>query len=382
MKLNDAAVKKLPTPVKGNRIAYDDDVKGFGIRVTANGARSFVLNYRTKTGRERRYTIGTFPNWKVKAARDEAKALKRRVEAGQDPQGELQGQREAPTVADLCERYLAEHAPKKRARSRQDDAGMIVGDIAALRHLKVAEVEFADIERLHRKITERGAPYRANRVLALLSTMFKLARQWGMRPDNPVADVPRNQEAKRKRYLSKDEIASLTDALATYEDQAAANIIRMLLLTGARRGEVERATWDQIELESGYWTKPASTTKQKTEHRVKLSAPVLQLLSGIERDGTTVFPRRRMEMHWTRICKAAGISGARMHDLRHTFASIGASSGYSLPVLGALLGHNKPETTARYAHLYDDVQARAVETIGAIVTGNGAAEVHKLKRQG
>jgi Arm DNA-binding domain len=93
MKLSDAAVKRLATPAKGNKVYYDDDVKGFGCRVTANGSPSFVLNYRTKTGRERRYTIGGFPSWTVKAAGDEAKALKRSVEAGGDPQGELRGQR-------------------------------------------------------------------------------------------------------------------------------------------------------------------------------------------------------------------------------------------------------------------------------------------------
>src|SRR6516165_11298029 len=167
-KLFDASVKKLAKPERGNRIYYDTEVTGFGCRVTAAGARSFVLNYRTASGRERRYTIGAFPDWTTTTARAEAKRLKLEIRAnGHDPVGALEEGRGAPTIADLCNRYITEHLPKKRASSASEDRSLINQRILPeLRHHPVSEVGFADVDALHRKITRSGTPYRANRVLA------------------------------------------------------------------------------------------------------------------------------------------------------------------------------------------------------------------------
>ena len=151
--------------------------------------------------------------------------------------------------------------------------------------------------------------------------------------------------------------------------------------------------WDQLDLEAGVWTKPGSMTKQKTEHRVPLSAPARQLLVAL-REATDegaeyVFPgpgatghRVALKNNWAAICKAARISDARMHDLRHTYASVLASAGLSLPVIGALLGHSQPATTARYSHLFDDPLRAATERAGAIVTGSKSAEVIALRKDG
>jgi hypothetical protein len=149
-KLNDAIVKALPVPPSGNKIFYDSELKGFGCRVTAANTRSFVLNYRTRGGLERRYTIGRFPNWKTDAARKEARNLKSQIDLGGDPVAALSELREAPTVSDLCKRYETEHLPKKRQSSQDDDRSMIVNDIltSRLRNLKVADVSFTDIDRL------------------------------------------------------------------------------------------------------------------------------------------------------------------------------------------------------------------------------------------
>ena len=235
-KLSDSIVKALPAPDNGNKIFYDSAVKGFGCRVTAAGARSFVLNYRTRGGRERRYTIGAYPEWKTTAAREEASELKKRVDRGEDPLAEIESTREAKTVADLCERYQEQHLPKKRASSQRDDKSMIEREILpALQHMKVVDVMFSDVDGLHRKISRRGKKHRANRVVALLSKMFNLAIQWAWRSDNPARGIERNSEGKRERYLSGAELSRLTTALAEYEDQQAANIVRLLLLTGARR---------------------------------------------------------------------------------------------------------------------------------------------------
>jgi len=388
-KLTDNIVRVLPSPTKGNKVHYDSIVKGFGCRVTAAGARAFVLNYRTRVGRERRYTIGTFPEWRTIAAREEAIELKKRIDRGEDPLAEIQAGREAPTVADLCTRYQEDHMPRKRPSSQRDDRGMIANEILpAMKHLKVAEVTFSDVDGLHRKITKRGKPHRANRVVALLSKMFNLAIRWEWRADNPAKGIERNPENKRQRYLSGDEVVRLTEALSEFEDQQAANIVRLLLLTGARRGEALTATWDQFDIENGIWVKPGATTKQKTEHRVPLSAPARQLLSELYSgagEEEYVFPgrsgghRENVRDAWAELCKAAGIGGARLHDLRHTYASLLASAGNSLPIIGALLGHTQAQTTHRYSHLLDDPLRAATERVGKIIVPSTQAEIHKLR---
>ncbi len=385
-RLTDTIVKALPAPTSGNRITYDAELPGFGCRVTAAGSRAFVLNYRTTGGRERRITIGQHPAWSLKVARDEAKRLRREIDGGRDPLGEEEAERGAPTVADLCRRYREEHLPKKRERSARDDAALIEREILPrLRRLKVADVTFSDIDRLHREITKR-APIRANRAVALCSKMFSLAIRWGCRADNPAKGIERNPENKRDRYLTGEEMARLTAALAEHHDQQSANIIRMLLLTGARRGEVLAMRWADLDLEAGVWVKPSAHTKQKKAHRVPLSAPARQLLVGIPRTSEYVFPARigghRTEIKgsWQAICKAARLDGVRVHDLRHSYASILASAGLSLPVIGALLGHTQAQTTARYAHLFDDPLRAATERVGAIVAQvDNGGEVVALK---
>jgi integrase len=409
-KLTDRFVKSAAAPDEGRpyRIYYDHEVKGFGLRVTKAGFRAFVLNYRSR-GVERRFTIGSFPDWKVSAAREEAKRLKRLVDQGQDPMGDRHEERAAPTVNDLVDRYLAEHAPRKRERSRKEDESLIRQWIRPeLGNKRVADLRHADIERVHRKITAYGTLTRANRAATLLSKMFSLAIRWEMRTDNPVRGLERNQEEKRNRYLAGDELRRLTEALAVHPNQGAANAIRLLLLTGARRGEILGATWDQFDLEEGVWTKAASFTKQRKLHRVPLSAPARQLLAEIkaaaDREAEVanrepspfVFPAQQaarkgaghlveIKGPWAAICKAAQLSGIRVHDLRHSYASILASAGLSLPVIGALLGHTQPGTTARYAHLFDDPLRAATERVGAIVTGNvgdkPTAEVIEINRR-
>jgi integrase len=420
-KLTDKIAKSAAVPADGKaqRIDYDTEVKGFGLRVTKAGARSFILNYRVH-GVERRFTIGSYPDWGVSAAREEAKRLKRLVDQGRDPMGERHEERAAPTVNELVDRYLAEHAPRKRERSRREDESLIRQWLRPeLGKKKVADVRHADVERLHRKITATaptrgrkadGCPTRANRTAALLSKMFNLAIRWEMIERNPAIGIERNTEEKRTRYLAGDELRRLTEALAVYPNQGAANAIRLLLLTGSRRGEALGASWDQFNLEEGVWTKPSSHTKQKREHRVPLSAPVRQLLAemraAVDRRAADtnrepspfLFPAERrargarqgpghmveVKGAWRTICKLAGLSGVRVHDLRHSYASILASAGLSLPVIGALLGHTQPGTTARYAHLFDDPLRAATERVGAIVTGNGdkpAAEVIEINRR-
>ena len=414
-KITDKLVTKLRSPERGYVITYDAEISGFGIRVTAAGAKSFILRYRTRSGRERTYTIGPAGEggWKTFRAREHAKDLKARIrsEAGYDPLAEIKAERDAPTVEQLCKRFLKEHAAKKRPATRDSYARSMDRHILpALKHRKVAEILYADVDGLHRKVTEEAGPYAANRVAACLSKAFNLAIRWQWCTANPVRGVERNAEEKRKRYLSGDELARLTEALNKHSDQQSANIVRLLLLTGARKSEVLSARWDQFDLEAGVWTKRSSETKQKHDHVVPISAPARQLLADIrtgaenqaEKKGRPlspfVFPGR-LDAHlqdikedWAELCRSANIittkktakgrvivtHSARIHDLRHTHASVLASAGVSLPMIGALLGHSQASTTARYAHLFLEAQRKAAETAASIIQPSGqGAEVIK-----
>ena len=253
----------------------------------------------------------------------------------------------------------------------------------ALGRLKVCALTYGDIAALHRRISVT-ATYQANRTIAVLSRMLSLAIKWGWRSDNPARGIQRNQEEKRHRYLTADELVRLTNALAQHPDQQAANIFRLLLLTGARRGEVQGMRWSDLDLTAGAWTKPASLTKQRALHRVPLSAPARQLLANSRQSATVrssfladVSDAHRVELKaaWAALCKSARISNLRIHDLRHSFASQAASMGLSLPTIGALLGHTQPSTTHRYSHLVDDALRRATESIGAALAGKPSAEV-------
>jgi integrase len=386
-RLTDKAVKALPAPERGNRITYDTAVRGFGARITAAGAVAFILNYRRKgDGLERRATIGSFPDWAVTAAREEAKRLKRLIDGGADPVGEYREQRGAPTVNDLLDRFEEEHLPRKRASTAADYRSMLRVHVRpALGRHKVAALTFSDIDKLHRALTKHSGPYRANRTIAVLSKALSLAMKWKWRGDNPCKGIERNDEIKRVRYLTGAELERLSKALSEHDDRDAANIFRLLMLTGARHGEVLAMRWADIK--DGIWTKPGATTKTRTEHVVPLNAPARQLLAGREQASEFVFPGRRgghrinVKSNWRRVCRAAKISGLRIHDLRHSFASQLASAGVGLHVIGGLLGHTQAQTSHRYAHLFRDTLQAATEKVGAIIAGQPNAEIVPLPKR-
>jgi integrase len=294
-------------------------------------------------------------------------------------------------VEDLCQRFVEEHLPKLRPSTQKDYRAFIESDVLpALRHAKVADLTFASIDGLHRKISKR-APYVANRVHAMMSKMLSMAVRWAWRADNPARGVERNPEVKRTTYLTGSEIERLMAALAELDDRQAVAIIRLLLLTGARSGEVLAMRWEDVDFESGTWTKPAATTKQKTVHRIPLSAPALMMLSETKSEHRSsspfVFPgpgrtghRESVKKPWAKLCRQAGIEGVRVHDLRHSYASILASRGLSLPVIGRMLGHTQPSTTSRYAHLLDDPLRAAAEIAASALAGGPSAEVVEMPR--
>jgi integrase len=403
-KIDDALVRRLEPPATGNRIVYDGDhknaVRGFGARITAAGVRSFVLNYR-HLGRERRLTIGQWPAWSATAAREHAGQLRFEVEKnGADPLAQREAERDAPTMRRLIERFEEDELPRLRpstaAEYRHLCNKLLIPRLGAL---KVSAVTRDDVETLHRDVTNGtgqrrgkrkagGAPYQANRAVALLRRLFNLAGRRGWRMDNPAKGIARNPEERRARYLSQAEIAKLTAALAKAEDRELANAVRLLLLTGARRAEVLNATWSQFDVKEGVWTKPSAHTKQRKEHRVPLSAPAQQLLEEMSRSaaGERLFRDGAiddLQDFWTEIRAAAELADVRIHDLRHSYASILASAGLSLPIIGQLLGHTQAATTHRYAHLFDEPLREATERVAAFIATAGApkAEPEKARRK-
>jgi integrase len=382
---SEADIKKLAAPAKGNKIYLDVKPGGFGVRVTAAGTRAYILDYRVKgSGQQRRITIGACGNWSLGAARNEAKRLRQIIDGGGDPLGEFETQREAPTVAELCDRFEREQLPKKSPATQDSYARLLKLHIRP--HFgafkKVSEVRFRDVDKMHAAITEKGSVYSANRAVAVFSRMMTLAVQWEWCDKNPCRGVEKNPEAKRRRYLSADELARLTVALSKHPDKQFATIVGLLVLTGARRGEVLSMRWSGLTLtkDKSRWSKLASETKQRREHSIPLSAPACQLLSKIKKRGDSdfVFPSDSKSGHvegikksWATLLKSADITGLRVHDLRHSYASMLVSSGASLPLVGAMLGHSSTATTARYSHLHDDPQREAAEIIGAIVGKGG-----------
>jgi integrase len=373
---------KLPRPASGNKLYFDGKTRGLAVRVTAAGAISFVLNYHIH-GRERRYTIGKFPDLSLADARNEADDLRKQIRDGIDPLDARISEREAPSVKDLAHDYFEFYADKsKRPSSLRKDHQMLDNVILPkLGGLPVAAVTRRDVDLLHSSL--RATPYRANRILALLSKMFSLAVEWHAqkpvwRADNPTAGIERFPEEKRERWLRDDELKCLTAALDVYPNQDAANAIRLILLTGARKMEILSATWSQFDLAEGIWTKPSAHTKQKRTEHVPLSTAALKLLKAMKgaSDGEDhLFPGRIEGSHlhdlkadWKALCTVAKLQNARVHDLRHTYASHLVSSGIPLEHVGKLLGHTQSATTQRYAHLADSPLRKATERFGKLIS--------------
>lgn len=397
-RITQTTIKHLKAPEAGNRIEWDSEIRGFGVRITAAGVVAFILDYRIH-GRQRRLTIGRSPTYSPTAARKKAEELRQNIDDGIDPiekkEDEERQRRQEPTLEDLATDYLERHAkPNKRPSSFRNDRQMIkVIILPGLgENLRVKATDRRDIETLITSL--RATPYRANRVLSLLSKMFNLAIEWKWTSENPTKGIPRFQEDKRERWLSKREIQLFREALDRYRDQNAANALRLLLLTGARSGEVLKAEWQHFEWTRGVWTKPSHHTKEKREEHVPLSRVAIALLESMLPENPVdqvgpLFPGRKggaratIRRPWVAACKAAGLVEAttvqgkrgpitryrptvRTHDLRHSYASHLVSNGASLEVVGKLLGHTQASTTMRDAHVQDEATRAATNRFGDI----------------
>src|SRR6266581_1325756 len=373
-KITKRSVDALKPAADGaEAVLWDSELKGFGVRVQRGGTKSYVLHYRVGTGRAaplRKLTIGRHGSpWTPETARKEAKTLLGMIEDGADPAADKMARREAPTIAELAERFLAEHADTKRKGSTAAEYRRLLDKIIlpALGKRKAADVTRADVTKLHH--ANRAAPYQANRVLAVLSKMFNLA------------------EKKRERMLSPAELARLGDALAAHSGSPyAVAAVKLLVFTGARLGEVLGLKWEWIDFERGEARLPDSKTGAKTLHLPPPALAVLAVLPRLDDNPHVIAGAKvgaalvNLEKPWRAIRKAARLDDVRLHDLRHAFASVAASSGMGLPIIGKMLGHSQPATTARYAHLASDpvkAAATAVANKIAAAMGGGLGDAGK-----
>jgi integrase len=395
VKLTKTAVDNA-NPEAADWFLWDTELKGFGLKVSKGGRKSYVCQYRTAGGRsgdDRRLTIGQHGSpWTVEMARSEAKQILGRAANGEDPALEKQDLKKRLSVAELCDQYLQHGCGTKKASTLATDKGRIERHIKPLiGRKKVQDITRADVKKFLQDIAQgktatdvktgkrgraivRGGQGTATRTVGLLGGIFAYAADCGMIEMSPVVGVKRFADKKGTRYLSQQELVALGKALRQAEldgeNPSALAILKLLVFTGARKGEIEALKWSEVDSTSGYLKLADSKTGQKA---IPLNAGALQILNDQGRlaGNDYVFPAYRGERYyegtpkvWERIRSAAGLSDVRLHDLRHSFASIAVSGGASLPIIGALLGHAHSATTQRYAHLSDDPLLAASEAVG------------------
>ncbi len=353
-------------------LLWDNELKGFGLRVFTSGRKTYFVQYRNEYNRTRRMKIGVHSVITAEQAREEAKIILGEVAKGNDPSLESRNKKLVPTFLEFSQEYLDLYAKGiKKEKGYKEDQRLLKLSMKHIGSKTIQEITTKDIYLLHRELKE--TPYQANRVRALLSKMFNLAIQWGWRSDNPVKGIDKYHEHKKNRWLNNEEMQRLWSVLEKHPNRGVANVIRLLLLTGARRNEMLTATWDQFDLERGVWTKPAHATKQNRMEHLPLSLQALEILKNMQHISHTNFlfpgkisgkPLQEINKAWGTIRKKAGLLDVRLHDLRHTHASHLVSSGLSLSIVGKLLGHTQASTTQRYAHLADEPLREATSLFG------------------
>lgn len=423
MKLTRRNVEAIE-PVHKPVIYYDKELKGFGLRVMPSGVGSWIAEYRPGAGgrgvAKKRVKLGGLDKLSPEKAREAAERLLASTTLGADPAKAKADERAGLSFRELAERYISDHVKLKRKGATADYYTGIL-DIHITPHigtLRAVLVTRADVQKMHAAIAKKredgkGGKFIANRALAIVSATFGWAEKIGLVPSghNPAAKVEKYREEGRERFLTTEEIARLGKALHEAEsvglpyevDEAGAKskhapkpenrrtrvsphvtaAVRLLMLTGCRVSEILNLRWAEIDFERGIAFLPDSKTGKKP---VLLSGAALAVLATLPRVGKYVVasdsaatedekPRYDIKRPWTAISKRAGLEGLRLHDLRHTFASIGAGSGLGLPAIGALLGHTNAKTTQRYAHLATDASRRAADLIAgqidAAMNGGG-----------
>lgn len=356
-------------------MVWDRDLSGFGVRVYASGRKSYLVQYRAG-GRTRRHSIGQHGALTADEARQEARKLLGDVARGGNPSEDRQRHLRAPTIASLCDRFLDEYAAVHCKPSTVRSYRCVIEQCVrpALGPRKIVDITRADIVEFHHRL--RATPYMANRSVSMLSKMFNLAEDWGLRSDgtNPARRIKRFREEEKKRFLNEQEQTRLWQALAAALEEGeesiyAVSAIQLLILTGCRLGEILTLQWSYVT--AHHLELPDSKTGRR---RIPLPREAYDILSALPRkpgnpyvilgeseDGHLV----NLQKTWLRVRKRAGLSDVRMHDLRHTYASVAVMSGIDPFLLKEIMGHKNLQTTLRYAHFADESVQRAAASVAS-----------------
>lgn len=410
MKLTKTTVERLETTGKRYEVR-DDDVPGFLVRVGTHGSKSFYLMYRAGKGRgapKKRLHLGAFPKITVEQARALAKGKAAAVTLGEDPVAKVQEDKAAVSIADALDTFQDEHVSKLKPST------ITFYEIVIEKHLKPSlgkirakNLSYTDIARFHTSM--KAAPYMANRCIAVLSVFLNWCELHGYRGKhtNPCKEIKLNKEHKRQEFMGATELAILGETLERMEKTwherkarktkrsseaeapdtitpHAAAAIRLLMFTGARRGEILSLEWANIDLERGI----ARLLDSKTGFKVlQLPAPAVAVLKSLPKMSPYVFPADSASGHmvnikkaWSNLLKQSKLTGWRIHDLRHAFASMMVNSGVSLPIVGKILGHTQASTTARYAHLEENPARKAAEAAAASIAQSMSKPIGKVIR--
>ena len=377
-------------PKEKEYFVWDNGLPGFGLRVFPSGKRSYLVQYRIN-GRTRRYTIGLHGPTTPDKARTRAMALLSAIADGGDPAAERHESQKSLTVAQLCDLYFEEGCGTKKPSTLATDRGRVEQHIKPLLGTKrVRAVTQADVMKFLKDVAGgktkadmktrergraivRGGKGTATRTVGLLGGIFTFAVNRKLRSDNPVRGVKRFTDKRNERFLSPVELGKLGKILQRAEHEGvnpcAIAAIRLLIFTGCRKSEILTLKWEYVDWENKFLRLPDSRTGQKI---VPLGAPALELLSALPKvEGNSyVLPSVEKEKHYTGLQKVwqeirawEGLSDVRIHDLRHSFASVGVLGGDSLLMIGKLLGHKDSKTTQMYAHLADDAAQQAADRI-------------------
>lgn len=366
------------------QIAWDGSLKGFGARVYASGAKSFVLDYRTAHGTKKRLTIGRYPTITVEQARKKALSLLSAVNDGEDPAQEKKDKRKGLSVRELGSIYIERHAKPRKRSWKEDQRRLDKFVTPALGSKAIAEITRVDVSRLHDKIGKE-TKIEANRVLALVSGMFALAEDWGFLPEghaNPAKRVKKFPEHSRDRWVTHAEFPRLFAAIQTEENPYARAFFLLALLLGCRRSELLQAKWENVNLDRRELRLP--NTKAGNTHTLPLSTEAVAILESLPRmlGNPHVFPSsvaprapmRDVRNQWERIKADAKLEDVTLHDLRRTVGSWLATSGASLPLIGKVLNHADPSTTSIYARLAEDSARTALDQHAERIFAVGSAK--------
>jgi integrase len=357
IKFTKLSIASLPEASSGRDTYYDTKTSGLLLRVTTAGTKTFSFR-RKLNGRAIRVTLGKFPGMTVEQAQQKAIELNGDVVKGINPSDLKKEKRDEMTFSELEDTYIERHA-KLHKKTWEEDQRMYTKHLSHWSNRKLSEIQRKDVQRLHTKIGQK-APYAANRVLALLQTMFNRAADWGYNKPNPAKGIKKFKEKSRERFLEADELPRFFKSLAEEPNHTARDYFLIGLLTGARRANCQEMKWSEINFDRTVWDIPE--TKNGTSQTIPLVQAALDVLNARkelpDKDNTWVFPGKGKTGHlvepkkaWKRIMDRADIKDARIHDLRRSLGSWQASTGANLSIIGKTLNHKNVATTAIYARL-------------------------------